>query len=179
VERTQLLPLTCAALALAFAAGCGGDDAPREPAPAAIRVSSPAFTDGSRLAEKYTCDGAGKEPAVKAGTVPASTRELLVIVADPDAHVDTFVHLTRYGLERTGDGSLDKGGREGENSDGDRGWTPPCPPRGDGPHRYVWAVYALGEPSGLPAGAPPDDVIAAIDDVIAQGQITARYERLR
>ena len=136
-----------------LAAGCGdggerlsGDDLPR--APAALRVSSPAFIDGSRLPRRYTCDGAGEEPRVQAGTVPAGTSELVLVVSDPDAPGGTYVHLTRYGLSPRGDGSVDRGGHEGRNSAGEIGWTAPCPPEGDGAHRYVWSVYALRDPWG-------------------------------
>jgi phosphatidylethanolamine-binding protein (PEBP) family uncharacterized protein len=88
------------------------------------------------------------------------------------------VHVTRYDLPRRGDGSVDHGGREGRNSGGDVGWTPPCPPEGDDPHRYVWSVSALRQPSGLDAGAEPDEVAAALrDGVLASGTITARYGR--
>ena len=57
-------------------------------------------------------------------------------------------------------------------------WTPPCPPGGDDPHRYVWSVYALRDPSGLEAGAQPAAVAGAVrDGVLASGTITARYAR--
>jgi hypothetical protein len=164
-------------------AGCGGgdrlssEDLPR--APAALRVSSPAFIDGSRLPVKYTCDGAGDEPAVQAGTVPPSTKELVLVVSDPDAPGGTFVHATRYGLSPRGDGSVDHGGLEGLNSAGKTGWTPPCPPKGDDAHRYIWSVYALRDPSGLEAGAKPGEVADTLDGggVLASGTITARYRR--
>lgn len=170
--------------AAALAAGCGGDggerlsgdDLPR--APAALRLSSPAFIDGSRLPQRYTCDGAGDEPEVQAGTVPPSTSELVLVVSDPDAPGDTYVHVTRYGLSPRGDGSVDHGGSEGRNSAGKIGWAPPCPPEGDGPHRYVWSVYSLRDSSGLDAGAEPGDVVGAVrDGVLAAGTITARYGR--
>jgi len=168
----------------ALLGGCGGDDGdrlagddlPRDAA--ALRVSSPAFIDGSRLPERYTCDGAGDEPPVQAGTVPASTSELVVVVSDADAPGGTFVHLTRYGISPRGDGSVDHGGREGRNSGGGTGWTPPCPPEGDGAHGYAWSIYALRDPSGLDAGAKPADVADALHDgVLASGTITARYGR--
>ena len=174
---TALLLLALAALV----GGCGdgerlsGDDLPQSAA--RLRVSSPAFIDGSRLPQKYTCDGAGEEPAVQAGTVPASTSELVLIVTDPDAPGGTYVHVTRYGLSPRGDGSVDHGGREGRNSAGEDGWTPPCPPEGDDPHRYVWTVYALRDKSGLEAGAEPEAVTAALDGVLASGGIAARYGR--
>jgi Raf kinase inhibitor-like YbhB/YbcL family protein len=165
----------------ALTTGCGGDrlsedDLPR--APAALRVSSPAFIDGSRLPQRYTYDGAGEQPPVQAGTVPASARELVLVVFDPDAPGGTYAHVTRYGLSPRGDGSVDEGGREGRNSAGETGWTAPCPPEGDDAHRYVWSVYALRDPSGLDPGAKPDDVAAALrEGVLAGGTITARYER--
>jgi hypothetical protein len=138
-----------------------------------LRLSSPAFTDGSTLEERYTCDGAGDEPRVQAAGVPTDTRELVLVVSDPDAPGGTFVHLTRYGLT----GTLDRGA-EGRNSAGEDGWTPPCPPEGDAPHRYVWTVYALRGPSGLQAGAAPDEVTAALGDgVLARGTLSARYGR--
>ena len=171
-------------LAAASVAGCGGDGGERlsggelPRAPAALRVSSPAFIDGSRLPQRYTCDGAGDEPKVQAGTVPPSTSELVLVVSDPDAPGGTYVHVTRYGIPARGDGSVDHGGREGRNSAGDTGWAAPCPPEGDGAHRYVWSVYALRDPSDLKAGAEPGEVAAALrDGLLAEGTITARYGR--
>jgi phosphatidylethanolamine-binding protein (PEBP) family uncharacterized protein len=170
--------------AAALASGCGGDgddrlssdDLPR--APAALRVTSPAFIDGSRLPPRYTCDGDGEEPPVEAGTVPASTSELVLIVSDPDAPGGTYVHVTRYGLSPRGDGSVDHGGQEGRNSAGESGWTPPCPPKGYDAHGYVRSVYALRNPSGLDAGAAPGEVVGALHQgVLASGTITARYGR--
>ena len=169
--------------AAALAAGCGGDgerlsseDLPR--APAALRLSSPAFIDGSRLPQRYTCDGAGDEPPVQAGTVPPSTSELVLIVSDADAPGGTYVHVTRYGLSPRGDGSVDHGGSQGRNSAGKIGWAPPCPPEGDDSHRYVWSVYALRDPSGLDAGADPGDVAGVLrEGVLAAGTIAARYGR--
>ena len=175
-------PALCVLAAAALVAGCGGgdrlagDDLPK--APAALRVSSPAFIDGSRLPQRYTCDGDGDEPQVKAGTVPAGTSELVLVVSDPDASGGTYVHVTRFGLSPRGDGSVDHGGSVGRNSAGKIGWTPACPPDGDDPHRYVWSVYALRDASGLDAGAEAEDVAAALrDGVLAAGTITARYGR--
>ena len=169
--------------ALALVSGCGdggerlgADQLPQEAA--RLHLSTPAFTEGSRLPKRYTCDGAGEEPPMQAGTVPPSTSELVLIVTDPDAPGGTYVHVTRYGLSPRGDGSVGHGGREGTNSAGKDGWTPPCPPKGDGPHRYVWSVYALRDATGLPAGAEPAEVTGALDEgVLANGTISTRYGR--
>ena len=168
--------------AAALASGCGGDERLSDDlpgAPAALRLSTPAFIDGSRLPERFTCDGESAEPPMQAGTVPPSTSELVLVVTDPDAPDGTYVHVTRYGLSPRGDGTVDSGGREGKNSAGKSGWTPPCPPRGDDAHRYVWTVYALRDETGLDAGASPNDVTGALDDagLLARGTITATYAR--
>jgi len=168
----------------ALLAGCGGDgddrlsggDLPR--VPSEFRLSSPEFADGSRLPRRYTCDGAGEEPPVQAGRLPPDTRELVLVVSDPDAAGGTDVHVTRFGLPLHGDGSVHRGGQEGRNSAGSRGWTPPCPPEGDDAHRYVWSVYALRAPSGLRAGAEPAAVAGAVgQNPVARGTLTARYGR--
>jgi Raf kinase inhibitor-like YbhB/YbcL family protein len=181
-QATRLALPACGIAAVLAGCGGGGDDrlpsATVAPAALHLRVSSPAFIDGARLQRRYTCDGAGDEPVVRAGGVPAGADELVLVVSDPDAPGGTFVHLTRYGLEPGGDGSVDHGGREGRNSAGDDGWTPPCPPDGDGRHRYVWSVYALRDPTGLPAGAAPAEVTKALDTgLLASGTITATYSR--
>lgn len=177
-------PLLTLILASAIAAaGCGGDSEDRVStslprSTAHLRVSSPAFINGARLQQQYTCDGAGEEPVVRAGTVPPSTSELVVIVSDPDAPDGTFVHVTRYGLSPRGDGAVNTGGVEGRNSAGKVGWTPPCPPSGARPHHYVWTVYALRDTTGLAAGASPTAVLAAVgDNPLASGSITATYSR--
>jgi Raf kinase inhibitor-like YbhB/YbcL family protein len=165
----------CLTLAL-LVAGCGGGGHGGS-TPALLHVSSSAFINNSRLPQKYTCDGAGEEPDVQAGTVPASTSELVLVVSDPDAPGGTFTHLTRYGLmpRGAGSGSVNTGGTEGRNSAGGTGWTPPCPPNGT--HHYIWTVYALRDPSNLKPGASPSEVSAAVKDPLAQGSITALYSR--
>lgn len=173
-----------AALAvLVGAAGCGGggqrlSTSALPAAPALLHLSSPAFVNGARLAPQYTCDGAGEEPEVRVGTVPAGARELVAVVTDPDAPGGTFVHLTRYGIPPRAT-SVSTGGLEGRTSTGGDGWTPPCPPKGDKAHHYIWSVYVLREPTGLAAGASPPAVTGALaaHGVLARGTLTALYGR--
>jgi phosphatidylethanolamine-binding protein (PEBP) family uncharacterized protein len=52
------------------------------------------------------------------------------------------------------------------------------PPVGDDPHRYVFRLYALGEPFASPATANADAVWAWLDDhALATGTLTGLYER--
>jgi Raf kinase inhibitor-like YbhB/YbcL family protein len=173
-----------AALAVAALAGCGGDDE-QEAAPdipKTIELSTPAFKDGGAIPTALTCDGAGTPPTIAWRAATAGAVELVFVVEDPDAD-DTFTHWTAYGLTAaTGsglapDGRFPTGVKEGRNSAGEDGWTPPCPPEGDDPHRYVFSMYALPKASGLEAGADPEAVEAAAETATAYGRFTGTYKR--
>jgi Raf kinase inhibitor-like YbhB/YbcL family protein len=176
--------LSVAALTLVLGtAGCGGDDTPSEElpdAPRTIRVASPDFDEGAAIPARFTCDGADVSPTLAILDVPPRTRELAVVVEDPDA--DRFVHWTVLGISPETalipSGGVPGGAIETENGFGDRGWGGPCPPEGDEPHRYVFAVYALDEPLGLGADASADEVREAIGEAaMARGTLTARFGR--
>src|SRR5947208_3114231 len=65
----------------------------REPLPqvrASLRLASPAFADRGSIPRRYTCDGPGTSPPLRWSGVPRRTRELALIVEDPDA--GRFVH---------------------------------------------------------------------------------------
>ena len=113
--------------------------------------------------------------------MPPESTELVFVVEDPDAE-ETFTHWTAYGLTAaTGsglapEGRFPTGVKEGRNSAGENGWTPPCPPEGE-EHRYDFSMYALPQASGLEAGADPDAVNAATEDAVAYGSFTGTYKR--
>ena len=163
------------------AAGCGGGHesaTPPAPAvPASIALSSPAL--GTTVPRRFTCDGAGGSPPLRWSGAPAPARELVLVVQDPDAPGGTFVHWTGFGIPAAPSGTIPAGAhlRSGRNSTGHVGWTPPCPPKGDTPHRYEFSLYALRKPSGLAVGAEPADVRAALTGALARGRFTARYGR--
>ena len=83
-------------------------------------------------------DGAGIAPTLT-GIPPGPSA---VVMADRDAPGGTFIHWTRWNA-----------GVEGRNSFGHVGYSGPCPPRGDKPHRYVITVYSLRHKLGLAPGA--------------------------
>ena len=63
----------------------------------ALKVQSSAFTEGSTIPAKHTCDGADVSPAVSWFGVPAEAKSLALICHDPDAPAGdwTFHHLVR------------------------------------------------------------------------------------
>lgn len=180
VRRVLLLVCTVTLTA----AGCGGDeDKPDEPLPgarASLTLRSPAFREGGTIPRDYTCDGAGVSPPLSWSGVPRNTRELDLVVEDPDAN--RFVHWTLLRIPpkvtAVEEGRIPAGAIELKNSFGDRGWGAPCPPEGDDPHRYVFALYATGAPLGLGAEASADDVRNALKShAIARGTLTGRFGR--
>jgi phosphatidylethanolamine-binding protein (PEBP) family uncharacterized protein len=147
--------------------GCGSDklDKPLPAATKRIRVAAP-WADGARIPVRFTCDGAETAPDIRV-TPAGGTRPHAIVMTDPDAPGGTFVHWTTW-----------DDGVEGENSFGKKGYSGPCPPKGDDPHRYVITAYELERPLGLPAGADADSVVAAIRErVAATGSTTGRYGR--
>jgi Raf kinase inhibitor-like YbhB/YbcL family protein len=168
---------------LALLAGCGGGDEPSEPlpkAPGSIRLSSPAFDNGGTIPDRFTCSGEGVSPPLRWTGVPAKARELELLVEDPDA--DRFVHWTVLRIpahaRAIAEGRVPAGAIETENSFGDRGWGGPCPPEGDDPHRYVFALYTSDARLPLDKNSSPDDVRAALSDhAIARGTLTGRFGR--
>ena len=163
--------------------GCGGGDKPSEPLPEAsaqMNLSSNAFQSGGTIPKRFTCDGRDISPPLRWSEVPRGTRAFAVLVEDPDA--DRFVHWTVLGipsaLHRLLEGEVPPDAVETENGFGDEGWGGPCPPEGDGPHRYVFAVYAVDGPLGLDSDASPDDVRKAVaEHALGSGTLTGRFAR--
>jgi Raf kinase inhibitor-like YbhB/YbcL family protein len=169
--------------AVVLLCGCGGGDKPSEPLPeasASISLSSPAFQNGGTIPKRFTCSGEGVSPPLRWSGVPGDARELALLVEDQDA--DRFVHWTVLGIPASADGVAEgrppAGAVETENGFGDSGWGGPCPPEGDDPHRYVFALYATDAPLDLDESASPDDVRSALaDHALARGTLTGRFGR--
>ena len=151
-----------AATLIVLCNGCGDKqlDEPLPKTSQSISVKVP-WPDGGKIPRQYTCDGGDSVPAVSEPKPYGAT-----VMTDPDAPGGTFVHWTRWGA------------KQGENSFGKKGYSGPCPPKGDSPHHYVFTVYKLNKPLGLEDGAPADEVVAAIKkDASASGSATGTYGR--
>ena len=167
--RRAALPATAL---LAFAAGCGGGHEAPAPdrSPATLSVISAAFADGATIPRRYTCAGAGDAPPLRWTGVPRAAKAVALTVEDPDAPGGTYVHWVVVDLA-PGDGSV--AGRDLPAGAHElHGWTPPCPPKGDAAHRYVFTVSALRKTLG--AGA---DVRAIAGAALAHGVLVGRFSR--
>ncbi|GIW40199.1 MAG: hypothetical protein KatS3mg076_0776 [Candidatus Binatia bacterium] len=155
----------------------------------AFELWSPDFPSGGEIPRRHTCDGEDLSPALRWKDVPAGTKSLALVVEDPDAPRGVWVHWLLYdldpelsGLEQgvSRDASLESGAKQGKNDFGRLGYGGPCPPPGDRPHRYVFRLYALDAPLGLPPGASKEEVRSAAErHARASAEYTGRYARPR
>jgi Raf kinase inhibitor-like YbhB/YbcL family protein len=176
------------AASLVAVAGCGGGDeqANQSKLPSAVgtmALASPQIKDGGTIPKALTCDGAGTAPTITWREAPSGEAvELVLVVEDLDAK-GGFLHWAAYGMTAaTGsglapDGKFPTGTKYGRNSTGKTGWAPPCPPKGDDAHHYIFSMYALKQASGLPDGAKPEDVLASLKGAVAKGTFTGTYKR--
>ena len=177
--------------------GCGRPKAVvPAPSPAAkavtaeFHLTSPAFRDGESIPVQYTADGQGLSPQLDWAGAPAGTKEMALIMDDPDAPSGTFTHWVIYAtpLKAT---SLSEGVpnaetvpptgglKQGSNSAGTIGYFPPSPPPGK-VHHYVFRLYALDAPVNLPPNARADELRKAMSGhTLATAELTGTYQRTR
>lgn len=184
--------LTFASLLLIFSAGgCGvsGNAADRgeettnlkQATVAKLNLTSTAFADKQPIPAQFTCDGRGYSPPLAWAEPPARTKSFALIVDDPDAPGGLFRHWGAFDIPASAR-SIAEGqsiGRQAVNGFGKSGYGGPCPPQGQGPHRYQFKLYALDvEKLGLNEGAKVEQVESeAQKHAVARGQLVGTYER--
>jgi Raf kinase inhibitor-like YbhB/YbcL family protein len=130
-----------------------------------LEIRSSALAEGDTVPVRFTCDGDGVSPPLSWSGVPEDSAELRISVRDPDAPRGTFTHWLVNGIDPSSsgvdEGAVPAGGKVETNSFGEKGYGGPCPPRGGGPHRYVFTVEAID----------------AAGDVLATAELTTTYGR--
>jgi Raf kinase inhibitor-like YbhB/YbcL family protein len=152
-------------------------------------LDSPSFTDGGAIPSKFTCDGTDVSPELTIGGVPDEAETLALIVDDPDAPGGTFDHWLLWnvpadtihipeGIKRGESVASLSNARQGMNDFNTVGYRGPCPPKGDGAHRYRFTMYACDRELDVPPGAKKDELQSAVDAAqVARSRITGTYER--
>jgi phosphatidylethanolamine-binding protein (PEBP) family uncharacterized protein len=165
-------------------AGCtiGGEP----PEPDDLTLSAPAFDDG-RIPERYTCDGAGLSPPMRASGPPEGTAALAVVGEWLYSYSPGTIWLL-WNLPPEDPLELPEGlpseprledpeARQGRNDEGSLGYRPPCheTPEHD---EYRFSLLALESPLDLDAGAYRDEFDDAVEgEVRSSTSLTAIYER--
>lgn len=147
----------------------------------AFKVESPAFSNGEKIPQKYTCEGKDISPELRWEGAPPGVKSFVLIVDDPDAPRGTFTHWVLFDIPAAESGLIEgsKQGKPGRNDFGKLGYGGPCPPKGHGVHCYFFKLYALDIPSlGLKEGVSKAEVEAAMKGhILAQTETMGRYER--
>jgi Raf kinase inhibitor-like YbhB/YbcL family protein len=154
---------------------------------AQFTITSSDINDGQPIPAVYTCDGANQSPELSWPEPPAGTKSFALIVDDPDAPGGTFYHWGVFDIpdnqrsipRGAGNGGSNTNFVQAVNDAGKSGYMGPCPPKGHGPHRYRFKLYALDvDRMTLPPDAKiPEVQQQARQHKIAMAQIIGTYER--
>lgn len=150
-----------------------------------MQITSSAFTEGSMIPVKYTCDGQGISPPLEWKNAPDGTKSFTLISDDPDAPAGTWVHWVAYNIPANvikldenvkPEKEFKNGMRQGSNSWPKIGYGSPCPPSGI--HRYYFKLYALDTVLNIKPGATKTQVLQSMKGhVLAEVQLMGKYKR--
>lgn len=150
-----------------------------------FRLESASFGEGEAIPRRHTCQGKDVSPHLAWSGAPAAVKEYALLCDDPDAPGGSFVHWIVYNIPASTnslpegfsrDAEHPSGIRQGLNGWGRPGWGGPCPPSGT--HRYVFTLYALDRPLGLPIGLAKDAFLRALSGrVLAEARLTGTYRK--
>ena len=148
-------------------------------------LTSERFIEGQPIPEKFTCEGQNVSPALAWTDPPSGTETFALIMDDPDAPGDTWIHWVLYNIPGgtsfmpdalPGQGGIAYVGNHGMNTAGNTYYEGPCPPSGT--HRYFFKLYALD--TALDFSASPDavELTAAMQGhVLAQAELMGTYAK--
>jgi len=149
-------------------------------------ISSSAFSNGSSIPKKFTCDGPDVSPTLAWTEPPTGTKSFALLVDDPDAPAGNWNHWTMWNLPATllslpegvsKDARLSDGTEQGQNDFGKAGYNGPCPPPGK-PHRYYFKLFALDSQIELKQGSRKGDLEKTMKGhILAQVEWMGTYRR--
>src|SRR5262245_36969368 len=153
-------------------------------AASALELTTPAFKQGGKIPSKHTCDGAGLNPALNFGGVPANTKQLVLTMHDPDVPKTlmpsgNFDHWMVWNLPATSKGIPEgDAAKMGMNGTGKQGYIGPCPP--DREHRYFFRLYALDTSLADKTFTDRAALEAAMKGhILAQVELMGTYEKVK
>ena len=154
-----------------------------------LTVTSEDVTDGQPLKDDQVYDKGNTSPQLSWEAGPEGTKSYVVTCFDPDAPiVSGFWHWIVVDIPAgvtsldagagAGDDSLPDGAFHVRNDFGERAFGGAAPPQGDHPHRYYFAVHAVGEEKlGVDSSATPAVVgFNLAFKTLARGHVVGTYQ---
>ncbi len=146
----------------------------------AMKLTSPAFTDGGKIPLPHVMPGAGGKNVslpLNWSDAPAGVKSFALSMVDPHPVARNWVHWLAADISPEVNSlaagasgkNMPKGAQEFQNSFGAPGYGGPQPPPGTGDHPYVVTIYALSV-SRLDLGGHP--TLAAFQKAL-EGKILA------
>lgn len=142
-----------------------------------MEITSPAFKNNESIPRKYTCQGDNINPPLNFLDIPEEAESLALIMDDPDAPNQTFVHWVLADMSIVDGIEEDSSeGKLGDNSEGEQGYTGPCPPSGS--HRYYFKLYALDTRFDLKNKFSKKDLEKKMEGhILAKAELMGRYKK--
>ena len=143
------------------------------------------FAAGGAIPGVFTCEGDNLSPSAAWAGEPEGTQSFALIMDDPDAPAGTWNHWLLWDIPASVHSvprqyPAAHPVRSGTNDFGETGYGGPCPPRGDGAHRYFFRLYALDTPTlGVPEGARRKELERALRrHRLGIAEYMGRFERI-
>lgn len=142
-----------------------------------LKLSSAAFDDNGIIPVQYTCDGLNQSPPFEIGNIPLDAKSLAIIVDDPDAPINTWVHWLVWNIPVTKNIRANTvRGIQGINDFSKNIYCGPCPLSGT--HHYLFKIYALNAILDLPSTTKKNQLERAMsNNIVGFGQLTGIYSR--
>lgn len=145
-----------------------------------LRIVCPQFDNNGSIPLTYTCDGANINPELKFSDIPDGTKELVLIIEDPDAPTGLWIHWMVWNINSRiniiPENSFPKDAIQGTNSFGENKYSGPCPPFGE--HRYFFKLYALNTNLLLDLSATKEQLEKAMEGhIIEKAELMGLYAR--
>jgi Raf kinase inhibitor-like YbhB/YbcL family protein len=154
-----------------------------------LTVTSKSFKEGESIGMNYVftgCGGKNVSPQLSWSGAPKETKSYAITCFDPDAPTGSgYWHWLAFDIppsvtsveEGAGTDKSPGGGHSGSTDYGFASYGGPCPPKGDGAHRYIFTVYALDVASpGVDAKCTGATCVFKMrGHVLATGSITGKF----
>jgi Raf kinase inhibitor-like YbhB/YbcL family protein len=152
-----------------------------------MKLVSESFFDGGPVPPHFTCDGEDMSPALAWTDPPRGAKSFVLLVDDLDAGDGPVHHWACYDIPAYHTTLVEGAGRpegfedfrHGMNDFDELGYIGPCPPEGDGPHRYRFRLLALNCPELAIRTHPSCEEVESLArrHALAEAQITGFYLR--
>ncbi len=147
-----------------------------------MKITGPAFADGTTIPARFTSDGRDVNPPLQISNVPTAAKSLVLVVDDPDAPAGTWNHWLLWNIapDTTSieEGCPPPAATAGKNDFGSTAYRGPAPPSGT--HRYYFRLFALDARLDMPVGSSRAQLEGAMKGhIIASAWLMGRYKRGR